>query len=132
MESAGTRAPRRFRELGFRHRRHSNDVHSPAPIEIRFGAGREERPLDAHVRSALAHARAYNKGCAVQSVLQTGVHRISEAHVRDTAWLIKERRRSLARTIDELIDEHHVARSNRFLHGTDSRHANDLFRAQHL
>ena len=118
-------------QLGFLQVRHADDVHAPAPIQVRLRLGRERGALHAQVRAAEIRLHAALDAGVVEQPADVRTNRIGEADMRHQAFA-EERGHTPARAVDELIGDHEIARLMLFLQDADGAEREDPFDAQFL
>ncbi len=100
-------------------------------IGFAFGAGRKLRAFHAHVSALPVHLDAELHAGVVHLFRQAEADRVAEPDVRDDA-LAEKGVDAVAGAIEELIDDHDVARLELFLEAAAGADANHVRDAEHL
>ncbi len=113
------------RALGFAEVGHADDVVAGLVIANGFGAGAEGGAFHVHIRAAVVDAGLEGAGGLEQKLAQFLANRIGEGDVRDNAAAEKRVRGGLLGAVDELVDQHDVARPVFLLERANGADADD-------
>src|SRR4029077_21075621 len=111
--------------------RHADDVGAPGPVEPRLRAGRELRPLHAHVRSTAAHLQPPAAPRLLEDAGQRRADRIREARVRDDS-VAEEGVPPVPGAVDELIRNDGMTRRELLAEAPAGRRGEDGVTAEDL
>jgi len=131
----GDETDRRIADLGFAGEfrflkvGHSNEVHSPAPIDIGFRPRRELRSFHADVRAASFDSNVGVLSRPLDDAGEQAANRIRETDMRDEA-IAEERRDTSPGPIVKLIGQNDIQRLQLFFERTDSACRKNPLRAQ--
>ena len=119
------------REFGLGQVRHADDVDVPSAVQLGLGARRELGAFHADVGATVVRGHARCRAGCQQRAADAGADRVGELHVRH-ASPTEEGVGTMARAIDELVDDDEVTGRDVLAHRADGGDRDDVRDAQGL